>query len=184
MNINTIILVVSIIAILTVVMDKKTKPQKEEKLEKINTYPYEKKLILTKTEYKFYKELNTVFTPDKFNICPKMRMEDFLNVTDKQNLMKYRGYIKSRHIDFIICDKNLHMLAGIELDDKSHNTEKAIKTDDFKDNVFKKINIPLYRIKVAKSYNDEIKNIFNSLSQCSNEDIPEESKQTTHGLEI
>lgn len=174
MDTSTIIIGILIIAVIAIFIDKKPNPNKEkEKPEKISTYPYEKKLILTKTEYKFYKELKTIFTPEKFNICPKMRMEDFLNVTDKKNLMKYRGYIKSRHIDFIICDKDLHMLAGIELDDKSHNTEKAARADDFKDNVFKKINIPLYRIIVAKSYNEEITNIFNTLCNYPHEVIKE-----------
>lgn len=131
-------------------------------------YPYTKKLLLTKTEYYFYKELKEKCIESEYIICPKIRMEDFLNVTDKKNKMKYRGYIKSRHIDFILCDKNLYMIAGIELDDKTHNEEKAIKTDVFKDNVFKKINIPLYRIKVSTTYNEELNKMIASIKEFKN----------------
>ncbi|MDE7211838.1 MAG: DUF2726 domain-containing protein, partial [Lachnospiraceae bacterium] len=35
--------------------------------------------------------------------------------------MKYRGYIKSRHVDFLICDSALHILAALELNDPSHS---------------------------------------------------------------
>ena len=65
-------------------------------------------------------------------MCPKVRLEDFIYVTNKQELYKYRGYIKSRHIDFLICDNDLHIKFAIELDDKTHNTEKAKSTDEFK----------------------------------------------------
>lgn len=127
-------------------------------------YPYKKKFLLTKTEYNFHKILQEECSRNNLLICPKVRMEDFLEVTDKNDYMKYRGYIKSRHIDFIICDKDLHILCGIELDDNSHNTEKAQKTDSFKDNVFKAIDIPLFRIKVSDgAYRIKIVNIINAL---------------------
>lgn len=73
--------------------------------------PYEKKMLLTKTEYGFWKCLKQKCDEKGFIICPKVRMEDFLSVTvkDKRQLMKYRGYIKSRHIDFMICDSALHI---------------------------------------------------------------------------
>lgn len=109
-------------------------------------YPYEKKLLLTATEYRFYKVLKERCDRYRLLICPKVRMEDFLYVTDRRNIYKYRGYIKSRHIDFILCDQDLHMLAGLELDDPSHAAREAERADAFKNNVFKKIGIPLYRI--------------------------------------
>ncbi|MCI8674106.1 MAG: DUF2726 domain-containing protein [Lachnospiraceae bacterium] len=120
-------------------------------------YPYEKKMLLTKTEYKFYMILKKKCDDKNLLICPKVRMEDFLSVTDRQNFYKYRGYIKSRHIDFLICNSKLYLLAGLELDDYSHQQEKAKKIDDFKDNVFHTIDLPLYRIKVTdEDYDKQI----------------------------
>lgn len=109
-------------------------------------YPYEKKMLLTAAEYRFYRILKERCDHYHLLICPKVRMEDFLYVTDRRNVNKYRGYIKSRHIDFILCDRDLHMLAGLELDDASHEARAAAKTDALKNNIFKKIGVLLYRI--------------------------------------
>lgn len=133
--------------------------------ERINYYPYKKKMLLTKTEYAFYNILKMKCDKKNLLICPKIRMEDFLEVTDKQNKLKYRGYIKSRHIDFMLCDSKLNLLAGIELDDKSHNEKEAAAIDHFKDRVFQTINMPLFRVKVMKAeqYGIQIDNILNKI---------------------
>ena len=103
-------------------------------------YPYERKNLLSKNEYTFFRVLNDFCTKKDLIFCPKVRMEDFLSVTDKQNYTKYRGYIKSRHIDFLLCDRSLHVLCGIELDDKSHDTAKAQKTIISKTKYLNKLN--------------------------------------------
>lgn len=141
----------------------------------ITNFPYKKKMLLTKTEYSFYRILKTECDKRNFLICPKVRMEDFLDVTCKDQKLKYRGYIKSRHIDFMICDNKLHMLCGIELDDNTHNNEKAQKTDNFKDEVFKVIQMPLYRVKVSdKNYEEQLNTIFNNF-EVKHGEIPLET---------
>ena len=96
-------------------------------------------------------------------ICPKVRLEDFIDVTDRRNRMKYRGYIKSRHVDFIVTDNQLNLLCGIELDDPSHQKPEAAKTDNFKNNLFKTINIPLFRIDTSTKYEIRMNYIFRQL---------------------
>lgn len=156
MNTTYILIVLVVLLVLNIILSfSKRKRQVNEEINKpdfdfkpCEIYPYEKKMLLTKTEYKFYMTLKKKCDNKNLLICPKVRMEDFLNVTDRQNFYKYRGYVKSRHIDFLICNSKLYLLAGLELDDYSHQQEKARKIDDFKDNVFRTINLPLYRIKV------------------------------------
>lgn len=146
--------------------DKEKEEQEEDKISNTEDYPYQKKNLLTITEYKFYKTLKKLCDENNLLICPKVRMEDFINITDKQNAQKYRGKIKSRHIDFIICNKDLYLLAGLELDDGTHNTQKAKETDEFKDNVFKKINLPLFRIKTnPEDYEKEINNMIKKIAK-------------------
>ena len=118
--------------------------------------PYRKKLLLTKTEYYFYKQLKIQCDLNDILICPKIRLEDLAEVTTKQDYMRYRGYIKSRHVDFILCDNNLNILCAIELDDNSHNNIDRMQVDNFKNNFFRTIGIPLYRIKTYTNYNDQI----------------------------
>lgn len=129
-------------------------------------YPYEKRMLLTKTEYAFYKILKTECDRRDYLICPKVRMEDFLYVNCEREKAKYRGYIKSRHIDFIICDSELYMLCGIELDDPSHDSKEAQKIDRFKDDVFETIEVPLYRIKVSDgNYREQLNKVFRNLKR-------------------
>lgn len=152
--------------IYTKFFEKRAKSKSSEGSEEIKeeqSYPYERKNLLTKTEYSFFRVLKTFCEQNNLLFCPKVRMEDFLAVTDKQNNSKYRGYIKSRHVDFIICDAQLHILCGIELDDKSHNTPKAQKTDEFKNKVFAQIKVPLFRINSTSNYQEKLQKISNIL---------------------
>ena len=133
-------------------------------------YPYERKNLLSKTEYTFFRVLSDFCTKNNLIFCPKVRMEDFLSVTDKQNYTKYRGYIKSRHIDFLLCDRSLHVLCGIELDDKSHDTAKAQKNDNFKNKVFEQIKLPLFRIRTTSNYQTELEKIYSIIVPKKQED--------------
>lgn len=143
------------------------KSKKEEKIEEPeklpDELPYEKKMILTKTEYTFYKILKNQCDAANLLICPKVRLEDLIEVKDNKNKSKWRGYIKSRHVDFIITDAKLNIKAAIELDDKSHNSSRAKNTDNFKNNLFNTIKIPLFRIKTGQDYNEAITNIITGI---------------------
>lgn len=135
--------------------------------------PYEKKMLLSKAEYVFYNILKKKCDENNLIICPKVRMEDFLNVTDKKNTLKYRGYIRSRHIDFMICNSKLFLLAGIELDDNSHQNNKVAQVDEFKNKVFEIIKLPLFRIRMSQGmYESQIDNIIKTL-------IPDQEAITT-----
>ncbi|MFQ7188247.1 MAG: DUF2726 domain-containing protein [Lachnospira eligens] len=170
MNTYTWIILIIILIVVNSLLNNKTTAKKINKIKKesedintnINNFPYKAKLLLTKSEYTFFKTLQKILDNDKYIICPKVRLEDFIDVTDKQEIFKYRGYIKSRHVDFLICDNNLHILFAIELDDKTHNSEKAKNTDEFKNKLFEKIGIKLYRIKTEDNYEISINNIINS----------------------
>lgn len=166
MDILDIILIIAIFAVYFIAKIKyesKEDPTKENK-----KYPYKKKFLLTKAEYAFYQVLKPICDKKEILICPKVRMEDFLEITDKKNLQKYRGYIKSRHIDFILCNSKLYMIAGIELDDKTHQKDEVKEKDNFKDKVFQTINIPLYRIKMSEGeYKKQIEKILEEI--CTQE---------------
>ena len=146
-------------------------PEPEEKKEEPFDYsymPYKKRLILTKTEYAFYTVLVKECYKRKLLVCPKVRLEDLVYVTDKEHPLRYRGYVKSRHVDFVITDIRLNALAAIELDDPSHDTYKAAKTDRFKNELFKTINVPLIRVKTGTDYITQITIIFDNLNFNTN----------------
>ena len=112
-----------------------------------NYYPYAAKHILTKREYRFYQILKEVADEYGCMVCPKVGVKDLLAVTDKKNYMRYFHKIAQKHVDFVICDRDLYVLFAIELDDSSHETRDARQRDRFKDKAFAAAKIPLKRIR-------------------------------------
>lgn len=111
-----------------------------------NYYPYAAKHLLTKREYRFYLLLREVADEYHYLICPKVGVKDLLAVTDKKQYMKYFHKIAQKHVDFVICDRDLHVLFALELDDSTHNTKDARKRDHLKDKAFAAAGVPLKRI--------------------------------------
>lgn len=131
--------------------------------------PYKKRPLLTNSEYIFWKEMYPKMKKAGVIVCPKVRMEDFLTVNvsaqKKGKRQAFRNRIKSRHIDFILCDKDLNMIAGVELDDKSHKYNvSTIEGDALKNQIFKDIGVRLFRVPTSKEgYAEAIDNIINTL---------------------
>ena len=96
MDIKTIIILLLIFA-LAIAIEQLTKKADNNNI-KITEYPYKQKYLLTKTEYKFYKTLKTICDKQQIIICPKVRLEDFVEVISKDNKQKYRGYIQRIYI--------------------------------------------------------------------------------------
>lgn len=114
---------------------------------KARAYPYRARPLLTKREYKFYVLLREEAYKRGLLICPKIGLKDLMEVTDKRHYMKYFAKISQKHVDFVICDEDFQVYFALELDDSSHDTEKAKEKDLFKDRAFKAAGIPLKRIR-------------------------------------
>lgn len=110
-------------------------------------YPYRARPLLTKREYKFYVLLREEAYKRGMLICPKIGLKDLMEVTNKRHYMKYFAKISQKHVDFVICDEDFQVYFALELDDSSHDTEKAKEKDLFKDRAFKAAGIPLKRIR-------------------------------------
>lgn len=117
------------------------------RLRKKNYYPYAAKHLLTKREYKFYLLLRREADRNHCLICPKVGLKDLMAVTDKKEYMKYFYKISQKHVDFVICDRDLRVLFAIELDDSTHDSKEAKERDRFKNRAFAAADIPLKRIR-------------------------------------
>lgn len=164
LDFNQIHLMVWLLVALLVLIIIVGKLRRERKFKPIHHYPYAAKSLLTNTEYTFFRKLRTAIS-GSYMICPKVRLEDLCYVTDKRNYLRYRGYIRSRHVDFVICDFSCNALLAIELDDASHEDRTAHQIDDFKNKLFKKIGIPLYRVPVQKNYQKDLDLIIEALEK-------------------
>ena len=96
----------------------------------------------------FYRLLKKSCSKKGFSVCPKVRIADIFNVTsdDKEEKALWFRTIAQLHVDFLVLDKYDKMYFAIELDDASHNTEKAKRKDWFKDQLFRCDPVLLVRI--------------------------------------
>lgn len=91
-----------------------------------------------------------------YHVFTKVRLEDILQVRtsikDAREKWQYRGRIKSRHVDFLICDRGGAYVCAIELDGAAHHNAEAQMTDDFKDTIFLHAQLPLYRVRTGEDF--------------------------------
>ena len=109
--------------------------------------PYESRnYLVSKSERSFLGVLDQVVGTN-YRIFSKVRLEDVIKtrrgLKNKERIIA-RNRIKSRHLDFVLCHpKNLQIIAAIELDDGSHQSQRSISRDDFINKVLKICEIPL-----------------------------------------
>ena len=102
----------------------------------------------------------------RFSVFPKVRLADFIEVTEKgEGFQPAFNRIKSKHIDFLIynIEKDSLVLA-IELDGRSHMSEKAQARDVFVEKLYKAVGVRLVRVKVGESFEDEVALILDSVN--------------------
>lgn len=114
--------------------------------------------ILTPTELAFFKALVPVIN-EQWHIFTKVRLEDIINVKpglERKVAYGFRGRIKSRHIDFVLCDKDtLEILMCIELDDSSHQRKDRIERDKFVDKALRDADLTIIHIPAHRSYSED-----------------------------
>ena len=149
------IVIIILVGIITYLEKKiQTNNSTDEVIIKSNNYKedYEKKeYLLTPTELKFYKLLKTITDELNYTLFTQIALYEIVNCKNFKNFNK----IKSKSIDFVITEKNCKIKLCIELDDKTHNTNKRIERDTFINDMFKEIDIKLLRIPVQNFYNLE-----------------------------
>jgi len=105
---------------------------------------------------------------NKYAVLSKVRIEDFVGVKN-DNLKKnehfgLRNRIKSRHVDFLICDLNTtRPLLVIELDGTSHNRYDRKERDNILNRIYKDINLKYIHIKVGDNFEQRTEEIKKNL---------------------
>lgn len=93
---------------------------------------YQRKELFTRNEWLNYKKLRDIAEVRGFVIYPKVRLFDLVEPRqDKKKKLTYQYKIQAKHVDFVICDKEMNIKAVLELDDSSHYNPDRIKRDDF-----------------------------------------------------
>lgn len=121
----------------------------------LQAYEARPSLFVNGSEKSLFAALNR-YKPVGFHVMIKVRLEDVLrvsgNIKDGRLRWQYRGRIKSRHVDYVICDDSGQFLCAIELDGSSHIGGEAEMVDGFKDAIFKHAGIRLLRLKTGVNF--------------------------------
>ena len=111
--------------------------------------------LLSNAELSFYQVLNSTLR-DNVTLFAKVRIADIVGIKkglDAKSKMSHLGKIAQKHVDFVITDaQTSKIIAAIELDDSTHNSERGQKRDRFVNNVFVSANIPLVRFPAKRGY--------------------------------
>jgi len=135
--------------------------KKIKQKEDIGEFYYLKKSLFTPTEYVFFQELQKQ-NNNQYVIHSKVRLEDIVGVGKGvgKRFREMRNHIKSRHVDFVVVGNQGEVIAVIELDDKSHNFEKAKTGDEIKNQIFAFNKVNFHRVRVGEDYSERIENIL------------------------
>ena len=92
-------------------------------------------------------------------------MADFIEVTvSGAEYQKWWNKIRSKHIDFLIWDiEQSKVVLAIELDGKSHESEKMIARDEFIEKLYETVGLMLERVKVGEDFNSRVKELTRTL---------------------
>lgn len=173
---STSIIVISILVVLIIFIKtddtKKIKQNKiendadvdEKEIEVTNDssekdYPYVRKYLLTKNEWKFYKDLKRITDKYHIHILSKVRINDLIDVKKgTEQFTLYRTKIAQKHFDFVLANPdNLAILCAIELDDSTHdNNIKTQQRDFFVNHLCEVVSLPLIRTRNTEGLEDKI----------------------------
>ncbi len=107
--------------------------------------------MFTSEELKLYKELLDHFISKEIFVLAKVRLADLVNIEEEVDFWEKQSVfmkLSQKHVDFVLTDSKWKILCLIELDGKNHETDKkTIKNDEFKDEFFQTLDMPLFRFK-------------------------------------
>lgn len=108
--------------------------------------------LLTKGELAFFEELRLA-VGNRYMISLKTRVADVVHCPDSHWKSAYGRRVASTHIDFLLYDKrSAEVVLAIELDDRSHLSDKRKERDDFLDEALRSAHIPLLRLRCDSKY--------------------------------
>ena len=115
--------------------------------------PYAKKqYFFSAAERSFYEVLKRLIAPD-YTLFAKVRLADLVFVTKGASAWQsHFNRINGKHVDFVLCDRDLAPVVAIELDDLSHDDEDRQERDKFVDLALAAAALPIVRIRAKRAY--------------------------------
>lgn len=115
-----------------------------------------RRFLLTSAEAAFFRVLRAVVR-DRYLVSCKVRLADIITCSDRDWKRGYANRISQKHIDFVIsCPTSSRIVAGIELDDRSHRQRPRRERDVFINRLFRNARVRLIRVPTRWDYNEDM----------------------------
>lgn len=102
---------------------------------------------MTTFEHREYKILKAAADKYDLIVCPKVRLLDLIEPKhNRPNYISLLNKVKSKHVDFVLCDKELNVIAIIELDDPSHRKLDRMERDKFVNQILKSVGYTIVHV--------------------------------------
>lgn len=172
MNLNTImILSVAFAAAMTAMYvwasNRSATPEKSEKDVEDYAGLYQRRCLLTANEKSQYDRLQSTAVKLRLSLFTKVRLADIVEpVNGIKNWKTLFNKIRSKHVDFLMCDRNMKPVCVIEIDDSSHDKDDRKQRDKFVDFILKDVGIPTIRKRgiIGTELENEIAQLTKSVS--------------------
>ena len=116
------------------------------------------KALMSPGELKFFGALEAA-VGSRYRVFAKVRLADIVQPTktgDNRAWYSAFGVIKSKHVDFVVCDpESLEFRLVVELDDKSHERSDRAERDQKVDEILAQAGIPVLHFPARPAYSIE-----------------------------
>ncbi len=121
---------------------------------KTSSFYYKRKqFFFTRSENDFFGLLERTLKGRNVMVFPHVRVADVLE-TSSGGLAGFNR-ISQKHVDYLLVSlPNFQPVMAIELDGKSHGSQKQQQRDAVKDQAFKSAGVPLVRVPVSRNLSD------------------------------
>jgi hypothetical protein len=119
------------------------------------SFPYFRRRFCSETEQRFYLALLDA-VGEELEVMAKVRAAAVIGCSGANWRAGYGAPIAQKELDFILLQpRSSHVVAAIELDDKTHELAHRRERDAFLNGAFRAAGVPLLRFRPARSYDVE-----------------------------
>ena len=114
-------------------------------------FPYSRRnCLFSAVELSFFEILQRL-TPEH-TVFAKVRLAELVYVKGTVSRQTHLNRLDRKHIDFVVCDKNLAPVVAIELDETSQQQPDSRARDEFVDEVLAAAALPVIHVRARREY--------------------------------